>query len=171
MSSFLILIIVLALIIIIYHESQNPTKSDTSNLHEYINRKINISEDQKAWQIIQAYAEAVSKEDGIARSLSLLINSKQEIINSYKIYISYARAKNILSTDLFSKLLTTYSVIDAFVEDKNVEIINRVSKHIKLNFKNRHQPNKDIPVIEMEIFENFIESTQKHNRFVEFHKY
>jgi hypothetical protein len=83
----------------------------------------------KAEIIINNYGTSLThKADGIARPISYLKNSIQEIKDAYRIYISALVDTNQLTDQIYGNLSSAYSFIDQFIEDEKAQIINRVNK-------------------------------------------
>lgn len=93
-------------------------------------------------EIIGKYAEAIAKQETFAKKISLLENSKDEIINSFQIYIPFLWS--IYNEDdeetlrvfflgnkklAMDSLLSCYSLIDEFIEDSEAIVINKYFTH------------------------------------------
>ncbi len=83
----------------------------------------------KAEIIINNFGTSLTqKVNGIARPISYLRNSIQEIKEAYRVYITALVDTDQLTDEIYGNLSAAYSFIDQFIEDEKAEIINRVNK-------------------------------------------
>lgn len=91
-----------------------------------------IAKGLNAQSIINSYAEALAiGSRGVARPISYLANTQNEIRQAYKDYLAALKQQNKLDDKMVQELRVTFGSIDHFIDDKQAHIINRVHEQIK----------------------------------------
>ncbi len=119
---------IMFLIFLLKDKTNNKKSNTTVEIKNYSN---NLKANQL---IISDYIDVVSIEDeGIARKVSLLKNSKDDIKKAFAMVLPKIK-KNLPKSEL-DKLSLVYSSLDHFVPDDEADIINDVLNQIQ-NGKN-----------------------------------
>ena len=85
-------------------------------------------EGESAEQIVNAYGEALSAEPGMAKPISSLKNSKDEIREAIKAYILSLKKAGMLNKEILKALSFGYASIDLFIDDKESQLFSYVEK-------------------------------------------
>lgn len=130
-------------------DDESTPQANNDNLAEHI---IENDEKVKIQTIVQNYGKSLAQGvNGIARPISLLQNSKDEIQQAIKDYIIYLRGDNKLTDDLYGELSTAYSVIDHFIDDDRADIINKVFFQLKSH--------DNVPSSDLEVYYDFMDNS------------
>jgi hypothetical protein len=97
----------------------------------------------QAEKIVEKYGGAIAdSEIGIARRKSQLPCCKAKIRLAFYVYISsYIKEFGRLPKDLGEKLVVTYSMLDAFIEDDRADYVNKIGQMIKNKTLDKDDPN------------------------------
>jgi hypothetical protein len=121
-------VLIFILLILKKKKSENIDVLDMENNFNYTNTA------GKAEVIVNDYGGALAQGvDGIARPISLLKNTKDEIKQAFKDYLVALKNHKKLTNEKYSILSATYGYIDHFVDDNAAAIINKVFKQIENN--------------------------------------
>ncbi|MGK7392428.1 MAG: hypothetical protein ACNS60_18890 [Candidatus Cyclobacteriaceae bacterium M2_1C_046] len=106
-----------------------------------------------AERIVNAYGEALSAEAiGIAKPISSLKYSKEEIKSAIKTYIDSLVKADKLNKELIKVLSLGYASIDLFIEDKEAE---------KFSYVEKSKDDKDLPEELLISYQNFVQNAKK----------
>lgn len=101
----------------------------------------------QAEKIVNSYIAAIAKrtDGGVLRKKSLLPCSKAQIKQAYFIYIAaIIKEFGSLPGDIGENLVLTYSKLNAFVDDKEADELNRSGRLIKdKKIDNKNPKNKE----------------------------
>lgn len=107
---------------------------------------------KRAERIVNIYGEALSAESiGIAKPISSLKYSKEEIKSAIKTYIDSLIKANKLNKEIIKVLSFGYASIDLFIEDKDAE---------KFNYVEKSKDDKDLPEELLISYKNFVENAK-----------
>jgi len=120
MTSFLVGVIIIIILIVILIKKRNNKSHNNDTYPDF-------EKENRAEKIVNNYGAALTKgTNGIARPISLLKNSKKEIVKAFKYYVKSLKKHDMLTDKVYWTLAETYSFLEHFVEDDLAEKINYV---------------------------------------------